>query len=292
MPPLQPGQVLRHRFRLLSLLGRGSFSTVYLADDAQWKGNLVAIKEIRTDHLSEREYAQLNVHFLQEAALLMTLQHRGLPRVIDFFGEGQSYYLVLEWIAGHTLEAHVLEHAPVSEKDVRAWALQLLDVLAYLHGQKPYPIILGDLKPANVVVQYDGRLRVIDFGLARHVQRDRRADIALVSPGFSPPEQFRGDPLEERSDLYSLGATLYWCLDPHPLERYQFQIPPLRTRRPEVSQALDDLLLKCLAFTPAHRPQSAGHLHTAFSLPAAQAPSLPSPAQILSDLYRGKKRQL
>ena len=292
MPPLQPGQLLRHRFRLLSLLGRGSFSTVYLADDAQWKGNLVAVKQIRTDHLNDREYAQLNVHFLQEAAMLMTLQHRGLPRVIDFFGEGESYYLVLEWIAGHTLEAHVREHAPVSEQDVRGWAAQLLDVLVYLHSQKPYPVILGDLKPANVVVQYDGRLRVIDFGLAQQVQRDRRADIALVSPGFSPPEQFRGDPLEERSDIYSLGATLYWCLDPQPLERHQFQIPPVRNRRPEISPALDALLVQCLAFTPAHRPASARHIQQALNKAAAQSPALPSPAEILSDLYRGKKRNL
>ncbi|MBI3928328.1 MAG: serine/threonine protein kinase [Armatimonadetes bacterium] len=293
MSELPHGQVLRSRYKVLSTLGRGSFSSVYLADDAQWKGNLVALKEIRTEGFSHEEYVQLNSHFLQEAAFLMTLKHPGLPRVIEFFAEGSRYYLALEWIAGKTLEEVVLGQDRVEEQEVVGWGLQMCSILAYLHHQKPYPVLLGDLKPSNAVLKYDGTLKLIDFGVARHILPEQRRDFSLVSPGFSPPEQYTQFHVDERGDIYSLGATLYWCLTTAQLERFRFDIPRMRKLRPGASEALENVLSTCLHPDPRLRYSSiigvARDLQEIRGeLERIEADN--SPSDILTVLYKQKKR--
>ncbi|MEW6281527.1 MAG: serine/threonine-protein kinase, partial [Candidatus Eremiobacterota bacterium] len=246
-PPIANGTVLRGRYKILSALGKGSFAWVYLARDTQWKGNLVALKQIRTDIYTPEEYRALNQNFLQEAAFLMTMSHRGLPRVVEFFAEGTSYYLALEWLPGKTLEESVQGRETVAELQAVRWGLELCDVLAYLHEQKPYPVLLGDLKPSNIIVKYDGDLAVIDFGLARHsVPTAVKRRFSLVSPGFSPPEQYTGGTVDPRGDIYSLGATLYWCMTRLDLEKFRFQVPPIRQVRYELSHKLEEILATCL----------------------------------------------
>ncbi|MBN9417882.1 MAG: serine/threonine protein kinase [Candidatus Eremiobacteraeota bacterium] len=295
MSRLRNGQVLRDRYQVLSLLGQGSFATVYLTNDQKWRGNLVALKEIPTGHFSEKEYAVFNAQFLQEAAFLMRLSHPGLPRVVEFFAEKQNYYLALEWVPGHTLEHEVKERGvAVSEPEVLDWGLQLAEVLRYLHSQKPYPVLLGDLKPANVVVDYQNKLRVIDFGVARYAAPQQDREYALVSPGYSPPEQYQAGRLDERCDVYSLGATLWWCLQPTALERYRFDIPSIRNSRPELTPALDAFLQTCLQSERGRRFQGADHVirelrgvQQAASVRQVQT----SPSEILSALYRDQKKK-
>ena len=295
MSRLRNGRVLRDRYQVLSFLGQGSFARVYLTNDQKWRGNLVALKEIPTGHFSEKEYAVFNAQFLQEAAFLMRLSHPGLPRVVEFFAEGQNYYLALEWVPGHTLEHEVKERGMgVSEAEVLDWGLQLAEVLRYLHSQKPYPVLLGDLKPANVVVDYQNKLRVIDFGVARYAATQQDREYALVSPGFSPPEQYQAGRLDERCDVYSLGATLWWCLAPQALERYRFDIPSIRNARAELTPAIDQFLHTCLQSERRARFQSADQvirelrgLQQAASVRQTQS----SPSEILSALYRDQKKK-
>lgn len=295
MSRLRNGQILRGRYQVLSFLGQGSFARVYLTNDQRWRGNLVALKEIPTGHYSEREYAQFNAHFLREAAFLMQLQHPGLPRVVEFFAEGSNYYLALQWVPGHTLEQELQQRSAPSEREVLGWGLQLAEVLRYLHSQKPYPVLLGDLKPANVVLDYEGRLRVVDFGVASYAVPDQKRDFALVSPGFAAPEQYASGQLDERCDIYALGATLYWTLYPCALEKFRFEIPPLRRFRPEVSASLDELLTRCLHIDPRQRPYSAEEvilaLRGAFHNLEQQSEGNSSPAEILSRLYRERKKK-
>ncbi|MBS2039984.1 serine/threonine protein kinase [bacterium] len=295
MSRLRNGQVVHERYQVLSFLGQGSFAQVYLTNDQKWRGNLVALKEIPTAHFSEKEYAVFNAQFLQEAAFLMRLSHPGLPRVVEFFAEKQNYYLALEWVPGHTLEQEINQRGnAVGETEVLDWGLQLAEVLRYLHSQKPYPVLLGDLKPANVVVDYQGKLRVIDFGVARYAAPQQDREYALVSPGFSPPEQYRSGRLDERCDLYSLGATLWWCLNPVALERFRFEIPSIRATRSELTPALDALLQKCLQPERSHRFHSAEQVinqlrgvQQAASVRQVQT----SPSEILSALYKDQKKR-
>jgi serine/threonine protein kinase len=295
MSRLRNGKVLRDRYQVLSFLGQGSFARVYLTNDQKWRGNLVALKEIPTEHFNEKEYAVFNAQFLQEAAFLMRLSHPGLPRVVEFFAEKHNYYLALEWVPGHTLEQEVKERpVAIGEAEALDWGLQLAEVLRYLHSQKPYPVLLGDLKPANVVVDYQGKLRVIDFGVARYAAPQQDREYALVSPGFSPPEQYQAGRLDERCDVYSLGATLWWCLQPLALERYRFDIPSIRNSRVELTPALDAFLQTCLKPDRERRFQSADQVirelrgvQQAASVRQVQT----SPSEILSALYRDQKKK-
>lgn len=294
MSRLRNGLVLRDRYQVLSFLGQGSFARVYLTNDQKWRGNLVALKEIPTGHFSEKEYAVFNAQFLQEAAFLMRLSHPGLPRVVEFFAEKQNYYLALEWVPGHTLEHEVKDRGvAVGEAEILDWGLQLAEVLRYLHSQQPYPVLLGDLKPANVVMDYQGKLRVIDFGVARYAAPQQDREYALVSPGFSPPEQYQAGRLDERCDVYSLGATLWWCLQPTALERYRFEIPSIRTGRVELTPALDAFLQTCLQSERTRRFGSADQVIRELRgvQQAASVRAQSSPSEILSALYRDQKKK-
>lgn len=295
MSKLRHGQVLRDRYQVLSLLGQGGFATVYLTNDQKWRGNLVALKEIPTAHYSDKEYGQFNAQFLREAAFLMQLQHPGLPRVVEFFAEGQNYYLALEWVAGHTLEQEVQQRPSMSEADVIGYGLQLAEVLRYLHSQRPYPVLLGDLKPANVVLDYTGQLRVIDFGVARYAMPgDHGREFAMVSPGFSPPEQYKSGQLDERSDLYALAATLYWCLHPVALDKFRFELPLIRSVRNDVGPELERVLSGCLHQDRRLRFHKADQVIEELrgvqrSLNSGGTQS--SPSEILSALYRDQKKK-
>lgn len=291
---LPHGHVVRDRYTILSLLGTGSFATVYLATDSQWKGNPVALKEIRTDLFTQQEYQQLNSHFLQEAAFLMTLKHEGLPRVVEFFAEGPRYYLALEWVAGKTIEETIGERSTaLGELEMLDWATQVAKVLAYLHAQRPYPVLLGDLKPQNVVVTYDGRCKVIDFGVARYITPNQEREFSLITPGFSPPEQYSKFNVDQRSDIYAFGATFYWCMNPGRQDKYRFDFPPLRKRRPEVSAGVEAMLSRCLMADARLRyPDVLSLIHELDRLRQVvdrEQNSL-SPGEILNALYRGKKK--
>lgn len=293
MERLPNGAVLKDRYKVLSALGKGSFAWVYLARDLRWKGNLVALKQIRTDSFSEAEYSALNASFLQEAAFLMTLSHKGLPRVVEFFAEGPCYYLALEWLPGKTLEDTVMARDDVGEAQVVSWGMELCDVLTYLHEQRPHPIVLGDLKPSNVIVKFDGTLAVIDFGLARQaVQSSQRSRFSMVTPGFSPPEQYSGGPAEPRGDVYALGATLFWCLTRSQMDRYQFRVPRLRSLRQDVSEKLDELLDTCLKQEARQRFSDVralwGHLKLLQEWLEREKQAI-KPSDILSALYKQRK---
>lgn len=223
----------------------------------------------------------------------MTLKHRNLPRVVEFFAEGPCYYLALEWLPGKTLEEHVMARDAIDEVQVVKWGMELCDVLSFLHEQRPHPIILGDLKPSNVIVKYDDSLAVIDFGLARHsVQTSHKSKIALVTPGFSPPEQYQGGGAEPRGDVYALGATLYWCLTKAPMEQFHFRVPPVRQYRQDVSEKLESLLATCLKHDSKQRFADVralwGHLKLLQEALSKQQQAV-KPSDILSALYKQKR---
>lgn len=292
--PFESGTTVHDRYLILSTLGHGSFANVYLARDAHSKGIMVALKEISTEGFTEEEYRDLNTQFLQEAAFLMQLDHPGLPKVVEFFAEGSRYYLAMEWIAGKTLHEIVSEKGPADEADVLDWGVQLSDILTYLHGRQPYPVVLGDLKPSNVMITYDGRVKVVDFGVARYLAPSQNPrTFALVSPGFSPPEKYSKFDSDQRGDIYSLGATLYWALTRAQMEKFKFQIPPLRRLRPDSSQWLERVLAQSLSVEPTKRWVRASAVKEQLQKIAEdrqkqEERERETPGNILGELYRRK----
>jgi serine/threonine protein kinase len=260
---------------------------VYLVEDQRIFGKKYALKEMLNTLADPAERTLALRQFEQEARILATLEHPNLPRIIDYFSEHGRQYLVMEFIEGQTLE-EILESQPsfLSEAMVIDWALQLCNVLDYLHAHVP-PIIFRDLKPSNVMLDVNGRVKLIDFGIARVFQPGKAHDTsALGTPGYAPPEQYGKGQTDARSDIYALGATLYHLLTRYNPSQSFFNLPPIRSINPNVSEAFEQVITKALSLDPAQRWQSAKEMGLALRdlrdsktvppLPAIRHPA-PSP---------------
>jgi len=226
------------RYVVDHLLGRGGMSAVYAARDLRVAGRLVAIKEMVDVFADPEERAAAERDFAREAALLAALRHPAIPAIVDSFSENNRHLLVMEYIAGENLEGALERHGPYDEARVRAWARDLCAVLAYLHRQDP-PVVFRDLKPGNIIAQPDGRVRLIDFGIARLFKPHQKADTtALGTSGYASPEHYTGQ-TDARSDVYSLGATLHHLLTGRDPSKFPpFKFPPVRELNPAVSPEL------------------------------------------------------
>jgi len=241
------GALLAGRYTIERILGRGGMSTVYRGYDTRFSNRLVAVKEMVDSFATPAERAEAERDFLREADLLATLRHPAIPAVFDRFSANQRHYLVLEYIEGENLEGALAQRtAPYPEAQVRSWALELCALLRYLHDQQP-PVIFRDLKPGNILVDPQGRLRLIDFGIARFFRQTQSSDTTpLGTSGYASPEHYTGQ-TDARSDIYSLGATLHHLLTLRdPTRQPPFQFPPVRSINAAVSTELDELIGKTL----------------------------------------------
>lgn len=268
---LEPGTVLQGRYQILSILGQGGMGTVYLA---QIEGAQVAVKELDAGNTHEAAVRQ----FRREAALLANLQHPVLVRVLDFFSENDRYYLAMEYVDGETL-ALVLRRKPgISIPQALDWTRQLLSVLDALHSHNP-PILFRDLKPSNILIDKNQRVRLIDFGIARlRVDGEETTTFlkGVGSTGYAPLEQYGEEGgTDERSDLYALGATLYSMLTRRvpesPVNRVASGMPlvSIRLANPDVSPTLEAVVLRMLSLKKDSRYRNCKEVVQA--LEAAQA---------------------
>jgi len=257
-------RILQGRYRILKTIGQGGAGAVHLCADLRLEERRWAVKELVCSEPSQLTSAQQR--FQREASLLSALRHPNLPVIVDYFVEDDKQYLVREYIEGDTLAERIDKQGPASEGQAVEWALQMCQVLSYLHSQDP-PIIYRDLKPQNIVLASAPRadasgeappeeLRLIDFGLARAMDRVRRDTAAAGSVGYAAPEQWEDGPVTPRTDLYALGATLYFCLTgrpPSPVAGTHRLIP----LRPDLQKATEALVLRCMQPVPEERPDSA-----------------------------------
>lgn len=265
------GRILLGKYELQRELGAGGSGVVYLAWDRHLERH-VAVKAEK----QPAELAQAGI-LKKEMEMLKALKHPMLPVVYDYFQEIERY-LVMEYIHGESLHNLIKREGSISEKQVYKWAIQLSDLLSYLHMQKP-PVIYCDLKPENMIVCPDGNLRVIDFGAALRICYDGKAQerlagtIGYASPeqqagtnGHAPPEQLtdmagnqggyeaRAD---ERSDIYTLGTTMYHMLTGHDPARPPYGLHPIRCMKPELTRNMERIVEKCTEEEPSKRYQTA-----------------------------------
>ncbi len=262
--PLNPGDILNGRYKILSILGQGGMGFVYHASDTNLNIE-VAIKE---NIFTTQEYAE---QFKREARLLAALRHPNLPRVTDYFViEQQGQYLVMDYIQGEDLKKRIEREGKISVAEAATIGLALCEALEYLHSQKP-PVIHRDIKPGNVRITPEGHVYLVDFGLAKIGGRDQRTitGAQAVTPGFSPPEQYGSGHTSAVSDIYSLGATLYTALSgeipPDAFERAlgQEELKPLDEINPEVPSALARIIETAMALQPGERFQTAAEMKEA-----------------------------
>ncbi|MEB4799151.1 serine/threonine-protein kinase [Paenibacillus chondroitinus] len=234
-----------------SLLGQGGMSQVYLAEDQKLKGKMWAVKEVLP-------VEQDGASFLEEAEMLARLHHPQLPQLVDYLiTEDGTGFLVMDYIQGPTLQDLFEEKGrELPTAKVVQIAFQLCDILHYLHTFQPRPIIYRDLKPSNIMLNEQSQVRLIDFGVARHFTQGKQTDtMQMGTIGFAAPEQFMGLQTDARSDLYSLGAMLYYLLTGG---QYAYLTnKSLDQLNPELPETLTSTIRLLLQENPQHRCQSA-----------------------------------
>ena len=224
--------LFRNRYFIMSKVGAGGFGSVYKARDIQNGDRLVAIKEVTLLGLHPQAMIEAITAFQREVSVLSQLDHPNLPRLYEYIQTPGHWYLVMDFIAGETLEQYQSKapngHLLLSEAlDI---GMQLCLVLDYLHSQQP-PIVFRDLKPANIMRTPTGQLYLIDFGIARYFKPGQAKDtVALGSLGYAAPEQYGKAQTTPRADIYSLGAVLHQLLTARDPSEAPFRFQPLRPK--------------------------------------------------------------
>lgn len=249
---LGAGEVLGGRYQVERILGEGGMGAVYLARD-QRLPRVWAIKEMTDAFVQPAERAEAVASFETEARMLSQLEHPNLPRITDYFSEAGRQYLVMDYVEGETLEELVQRRGKLSVDEALDLAVQVAEVLEFLHRQTP-PVIFRDLKPANIIVTPQGTPKLIDFGIARFFTSGQAADTrALGTPGYAAPEQYGRGQSDARTDLYALGATLHHALSGVDPSLDPFKFAPLRTLNPEVPETLEAVVARAVSLPPESR---------------------------------------
>ena len=266
---LEKDTLLHNRYRIVEILGQGGMGSVYRAIDENL-GIEIALKE---NLFTTAEYSW---QFRLEAVILANLRHPNLPRVSDHIVlDDQGQYLVMDFIEGEDLRFRMERLGMLDEEDAVHIGAAICDALAYLHTRKP-PILHRDIKPGNVKITPDGHIFLVDFGLAKVYQNASQATTTgarAMTPGYSPPEQYGTARTDPRTDIYSLGATLYAALsgvipeDGLARAMENAQLTPLRKRNPKISRRLAAGIEKAMAVDPSDRFQTAEEFKKAL-LPA------------------------
>lgn len=246
------GLVLKDRYELIAELGKGGMSSVFLAKDKNLD-SYWAVKQVENN---------LNVDieaFKKEVELLSSLNHSDIPRIVDRIEVDNYYYVVMDFIDGTSLGKKVLKDGPASETDVVEWAKMLCDVLHYLHTVKENPIIYRDMKPDNVMLTQSGRIKLIDFGIAKECKHgEKQTGESIGTKGYAAPEQYKGSSniLDERTDIYSLGATLFYLVTGNVPGKPPKACRPIRQINPMLSEGLEYIISKCTNDNPDDRYQN------------------------------------
>lgn len=256
---LEIGSLVDGKYKILSEIGRGGMSVVYMAINE--KANKTwAVKEVRKD--GKMDFNTVRQGLLAEIDTLKKLRHPNLPSIVDVIEDEDSFIIVMDYIEGRSLDKIIEENGAQPEAFVVEWAKQLCDVFGYLHSRQP-AIIYRDMKPANVMLKPDGNIMVIDFGTAKNYEIDLGETTGIGTIGYAAPEQYIGSGLgrtDARTDIYCLGITMYHLLTNIDPCKNLISNKSIRAVNPALSHGLDAIIQKCTQQQPADRYQNCAEL--------------------------------
>ena len=264
---LQQGSVIADRYEILKLLGEGGMGAVYKARDRELD-RLVALKVIRAELAG---HPTVLARFKQELILARKVTHRNVIRIFDLGVADGLRFITMEFVEGRDLSSCLEGQTKFAPKEAVKILRQVCSALEVAHSEG---VIHRDLKPQNIMIEESGRACVMDFGLARSVETTGLTQVGAVlgTPAYMSPEQAKGIPADERSDLFSLGIIAYQMLTgvvPFKAEtvlasmllRTQGPPAPPVQLDPVIPQQLSDIVMKCLAADPSNRYQTAAELN-------------------------------
>lgn len=253
------GVTVGGRYRILECVGSGGMSTVYLATDLSLHRRW-AVKQIRMTGGAEQREVRIRA-LTAEANLIKRLDHPAIPRIVDLIRDHHGVFVVMDFIEGQTLAEVLRRDGPQSEATVADWGIQLCDVLDYLHRLTPSVVFL-DLKPSNIMVNVDGAIKLIDFGIARELNAAGQLSGINVdslsgfgTPGYGAPEQFEDlAVVDSRADIHALGATLFQLLTG--IRPRDADMTAIRRLKPEISEGMERIIATAVQSDPANRYQT------------------------------------
>ena len=265
------GSVLGGRYTLIGIIGIGGMAVVFSAHDRK-TGDTVALKMLREDLGEGNTLPNFRSQFSNEARALAELNHSGVVKLYDSHLEKAPYYFVMEYVESMTLKEYLSKKKILPTSEVLDFSMQILSALSHIHSKG---IVHCDIKPHNILLMRNGKIKITDFGIARMpgVIPDLPPDQAVGTVYYVSPEQAEGKVLDHRSDLYSLGIMMYQMSsgklpfqssDIDRVARMQASAPPKRPRliNPEISKGLEQIILKSLAKKPYMRFESAEEMRS------------------------------
>lgn len=242
---MKTGDVLNGKYRVEKLLGKGGNGYVYLCTNILL-GNKWALKYIPAEANSPKH--------LSEFEILKQLYHVSLPRIVDAFNDEKGIYIVESNIEGTDLESLLRSRGSFDIDKVVQWSLELCDILEYLHGFKPRPIIYRDLKPSNIMLTKGNRLVLVDFGISKEYKIGQTRDTCIAgTSSYAAPEQLiKGGLTDSRTDIYNLGATIHqllYCRLPGPEIKRSY-------KKDRVLSAMNMIISTCMQSRPGDRYQA------------------------------------
>jgi len=252
---LEKDTIVMDRYRVLEVAGKGGMGRVYhvldIHDGSHW-----AMKEDLSDHHG--------LQLREEATVLSELDHPALPKTRGVLQWQGNSYMIMQYMHGQTLTAKLKKQEKYPQRQVLYWFVQIAEVLCYLHS-RPNPIVYRDLKPSNIIIDENERVRIIDFGIAEEYARQNDGEkmhkIGLTR-GYAAPEQYNSRfKADVRTDIYALGATIHYLLTGKNPSKPPYGFVPVRRLSPEVTPAMEEIVKKCLQPNPDQRYENAEALY-------------------------------
>ena len=253
---LKEGKLLKGRYEIIRKLEESAEGAVYIAKDKQGSVDLIKVREIKTKTKGTGKNTRLELA-KKEAQILTGLNHPGVPRYIDFFPGVDSHYLLTEYLEGDFLEDMLKNRqSPYGFDDIAEWGIQLCEILNYLHSQEK-PVIVRCIQPSSLLITFKGDVKLMNFAMARHFDEVKTIDTVFVwNPGYTSPEQYGKQKSDNRSDIYSFGATFYNMLTKKDVGSLNFNFPPISESNSTIPPEMEAVIMKCLAINPNDRYQS------------------------------------